>query len=88
MKKSEFEIGIEFYIGKQKWKCTDIGTRIIVAIKLGPRKIIHHSNLPDGTFVQQSEMTDDPSWLKGPPYAVEECVFDENDIPGCSLKSD
>jgi hypothetical protein len=25
-----------------------------------------------------------PSWLKGPPYAVAEVVFDENDMPACS----
>jgi antitoxin ParD1/3/4 len=27
---------------------------------------------------------DDPSWYKGPPYAVAETVFDEYDIQGCS----
>lgn len=26
----------------------------------------------------------DPSWLKGPPYAVAEHVFDEYDMDGCS----
>jgi len=29
-------------------------------------------------------MTDDPSWLIGPPYKVSETVFDEYDIQGCS----
>ena len=24
-----------------------------------------------------------PSWLNGPPYAVEEVVFDENELVGC-----
>ena len=28
-------------------------------------------------------MDDDPSWLNGPPYAVEELVFDENELLGC-----
>ncbi len=28
-------------------------------------------------------MTDDPSWLIGPPYKVAEVVFDEYDIQGC-----
>ena len=28
-------------------------------------------------------MDDDPSWLNGPPYAVEEAVFDENELLGC-----
>lgn len=26
---------------------------------------------------------DDPSWYNGPPYAVAEFVFDENDMGGC-----
>jgi hypothetical protein len=26
---------------------------------------------------------DDPSWYKGPPYALVERVFDEYDMPGC-----
>lgn len=25
----------------------------------------------------------EPSWYNGPPYAVLEDVFDENDMPGC-----
>ncbi len=28
---------------------------------------------------------DDPSWYKGPPYAVAETVFDEDDMPACRL---
>lgn len=27
----------------------------------------------------------DPSWFRGPPYAVPETAFDENDIAGCVL---
>ena len=34
MTKEDFQIGIEFYTGAGKWRCTDIGTRVIVAIKL------------------------------------------------------
>lgn len=26
----------------------------------------------------------DRTWFNGPPYAVDETVFDENDIGGCS----
>lgn len=28
---------------------------------------------------------DDPSWFNGPPYAVVEVVFDEDDLGGCWL---
>ena len=24
-------------------------------------------------------------WMNGPPYALPEYVFDENDLPGCNL---
>lgn len=30
---SEFKIGLEFWINHNKFKCTDIGTRTIIAIK-------------------------------------------------------
>lgn len=30
----------------------------------------------------------DPSWFNGPPYAVAEVVFDENDMPGCRKEKD
>lgn len=29
--------------------------------------------------------SDDPSWFNGPPYAVAEIVFDEDDLEGCEL---
>lgn len=30
---------------------------------------------------------DDPSWLNGPPYAVAEMVFDEDDLEGCWIEN-
>ena len=34
MVKEGFQIGLEFYTASGKWRCTDIGTRVIVAITL------------------------------------------------------
>lgn len=34
MKPQEFKIGLEFWMSGAKWRCTDIGTRVVVAIKL------------------------------------------------------
>ena len=34
MKKEEFMIGQDFYTATGRWRCTDIGTRVIVAIHL------------------------------------------------------
>jgi hypothetical protein len=65
MKHTDFSIGVEFYTGDGKWRCTDVGTRVIVAIKL--------------------DHPEDPSWYSGPPFSVEEAIFDEYDLGGCSL---
>lgn len=63
MDKKEFKIGQSFFTTTGKWLCTDIGQRIITAIKLD---------------------REDESWFNGPPYAIEEVVFDENDMPACT----
>lgn len=63
MEHSDFAIGKEFRTETGTWRCTDIGTRTIIAIKVSDR--------------------DDPSWFNGPPYAVAEIVFDEDDLEGC-----
>ena len=34
MTRNDFRIGLEFYTASGKWRCTDVGTRVIVAIKL------------------------------------------------------
>jgi len=34
MKHADFRIGCEFLMGGCRWRCTDVGTRTIVAIKL------------------------------------------------------
>ena len=64
MQHSEFRIGAVFRCGEKRWRCTDVGSRVIVAICL--------------------DHDDDPSWYNGPPYAVDESVFVEDDLQGCS----
>ncbi len=34
MKHAEFHIGLEFMSATGRWRCTDVGTRVVVAIKL------------------------------------------------------
>ena len=81
MRHSDFKIGTEFYTAAGKWRCTDIGTRVIVAISLeSPRKF--ETNSKDGLHVTYSN---DPFDLSGPPYIVTEVVFDEYDFEGCCL---
>jgi hypothetical protein len=67
MRHEEFKIGMEFTAAGSlsgRWRCTDVGTRAIVAIQIEPGK--------------------DTSWCDGPPYAVAEFVFDEDDIVACN----
>jgi hypothetical protein len=47
------------------WRVTDIGSRTFLAIDI-TQGLEDHGN--------------DSSWLKGPPYAVAEYVWDEHDI--------
>ncbi|MEE9345780.1 MAG: UPF0158 family protein [Methylococcales bacterium] len=46
MEKSEFHIGQEFYTESGKWRCTDIGTRIIVAIHLNQEDSRNYNGPP------------------------------------------
>jgi hypothetical protein len=87
MRHSDFRIGVEFWCGAKRWRCTDVGSRDIVAISLEPHEIASYVPSAGGLEPGRLEhsITDDPSWLVGPPYAVEESVFDEYDLPGCSL---
>ena len=90
MKHDEFRIAEEFWCGGKRWRCTDIGSRVITAICLEPHEVVTVETDKENPSIrrQSRHMTDDPSWLIGPPYKVVETVFDEYDIPGCSITSD
>ncbi len=83
MRHEDFRIGTEFWTTIGTWCCTDVGTRTIVAIKLGPREIGSIQTGDGRDRHQIMVVEDDPSWLNGPPYAVAETVFDEDDIEVC-----
>lgn len=60
-----FHIGLEFFAGAGfRWRCTDTGSRTVLAIRLIGRT---------------------PDWLVGPPYIVDEVVFDEREMEHCYL---
>ena len=58
-----------------------------MATSLEPHEVVDSVPRAEGVSPGQleSHLTDDPSWLVGPPYAVMECVFDEGDLAACSL---
>ncbi|WEJ11736.1 hypothetical protein [Sinorhizobium prairiense] len=88
MEHSEFHIGLDFWCGKGRWRCTDVGTRTVVAIRLDQFKT---TAVDAGKAILESltyEQANAAGWFIGPPYAVAELVFDENDLKSCSLESD
>jgi hypothetical protein len=79
---SDFVIGETFWTHHGAFRCTNIGTRVVVAVKLGPPAVSRAESV-HGELRITNWIDDDPSWLNGPPYAVEEVVFDENELVGC-----
>lgn len=89
MKQARFRIGLKFWCGGKRWCCTDVGTRVITAVSLEPHdvaEIIFPGDLSTVSYTR-TYMTDDSSWLTGPPYQIAEIVFDEDDIGACSVDS-
>lgn len=88
MKHTDFHIGLEFFTGAGKWRCTDVGTRVIVAISLEPRETVRVHYDENGERREERFMSSDPRDLLGPPYSVAEHVFDEYDLDGCYTTAD
>jgi len=76
----DFSIGQEFMTDTGQWRCTDIGTRTITAIKISE---VHFTGLADDGRAVSEIVNTDPSWFDGPPYAVAEFVFDEDSMEAC-----
>ena len=81
MRHAEFKIGGTFRCGGRLWRCSDIGTRTIVAIRID---CVEVGGSPALRRTLSGAEAEAEGWFRGPPYAVVESVFDENDIEGCS----
>jgi hypothetical protein len=88
MNHSDFRIGMEFFTGGGKWRCTDIGTRVIVAISLEPQETVRVHYDEKGERHEERFMSNDPRDLLGPPYSVVEHTFNEYDFGGCYATAD
>lgn len=82
MEHSEFKIGGTFWCDGRQWRCTDIGTRTIIAICVDHVEI--GSASPERRRTLSRDEAEAERWFNGPPYAVAESVFDEYDIEDCS----
>ena len=80
MRHDDFSIGLEFMTDTGQWRCTDTGTRTIIAIKISAVQVMHQAD--DGQLTSETVRTDS-SWFNGPPNAVAESVFDEDSMLGC-----
>lgn len=76
---SDIQIGTHFTTGERLFRCTDVGSRVIVAIPITQVEIVTER---DGEKTKSAiDLRDQPHWGKGPSYAVAELVFDEDDYP-------
>lgn len=88
MEHSDFHIGLDFWCGKGRWRCTDVGKRTVVAIRIDQ---VETTAVDAGKTTQETlnyEQANAAGWFIGAPYAVAELVFDENDLEACSLERD
>ena len=82
MKLQEFKIGETFWCSGRQYRCTDVGTRVVLGIRIDGLFQIAHA--PEGTTDWISyEQAKEQGWFNGPPYAVSEHVFDEDDLSAC-----
>jgi hypothetical protein len=76
MKKENFEIGQDFYTTTGKWRCTDIGTRVVVAIYLNQEDPRNYNgppySIPETVFDE---------------YDMEGCSLDLTDFEEKNIKS-
>jgi hypothetical protein len=83
MNHSDFKIDCEFTTLVGRWRCTDIGTRTIVAIRID---LVETRTIVDGHPVRRyltQEEAGLEGWFNGPPYVLAEVVFDEDGILEC-----
>jgi hypothetical protein len=83
VKHSEFTIGETFWCGERQWRCTDLGTRTVIAIRIDSVEV--ESTDPEQRQTLDFAEAEREGWFNGPPYAVAESVFDEDDLEGCTV---
>jgi hypothetical protein len=75
MKHSDFEIGMEFMTGAGRWRCTDVGTRTIVAIRLD---LDHDTWWYSGPPYPVAEMVFDEDGMEDCDPAPRKRTFDDS----------
>ena len=83
VKHSDVTIGTFFWCSGRLWRCTDVGQRIIVAIRIDAVEVDSTDSSRRGTLSRED--AEIGGWFNGPPYGVAEVVLDEYDLPSCTL---
>jgi hypothetical protein len=83
MEFDQFKIGEEFWMSGKHYRCTDIGTRTIIAICIDLPLNIVTSVRGKISREQITSDRDAADWFSGPPYAVPEIVICGYDFPAC-----
>jgi hypothetical protein len=82
----EFRIGESFWLFDEEFRCTDIGTRTVLGIKLeGITQVFKHQDGREeviGHLTKEEAIT--MGYYSGPPYGCIERYFDEADLPACA----
>jgi hypothetical protein len=75
MNHSDFKIGTEFVTGSGRWRCTDVGTRTIIAIKLD---LDHDPNWYNGPPYAVAESVFDEDGMEDCDPAPRKRAFDDS----------
>ncbi len=71
---ADAKIDHEFRCGNTRWRMTDVGTRVVVAIKIDPVEIATSGDGRITTEIASFREADRRGWFNGPPYGVAEHV--------------
>ncbi|RZS82048.1 hypothetical protein EV217_2861 [Phyllobacterium myrsinacearum] len=83
MKISDFSIGIEFTVWGKTYRCTDVGSRVVIAIRIDEMTMATKQGDTISHQVLSRTEAEQQGWFDGPPYAVAEHILDEDDLEAC-----
>jgi hypothetical protein len=84
MKLSDFKVGTEFVHRQKTFRCTDVGSRVVIAICLSEVTQTQTRNVGGKVVKEQvAVLNPDASWFEGPPYGIPERAFNERELPEC-----
>ncbi len=86
MRHSQFKIGLDFWCGDRRFRCTDVGGRVVVAIRIDAAEVTTMFNVQARSHRLTGADAEAQGLFVGPPYAVAEVVFDEDDLGACFIE--